>query len=66
VQNPTDYWGRVIEELKVVFEMGEGGRWAGSGGPEERIVIREEGEKNAEEEGCCCGGFSNGRMMNRK
>lgn len=50
-----DERGRVVEQFEVLFEEVQmrGGR--GLRGPEERVVVGEEGEEDAEEEGGCCG-----------
>ena len=44
-----------MHELEVVLEdgkvVGDAIRWRG---PEERVVVGEEGEEDAEEEACCC------------
>jgi hypothetical protein len=47
-------FGTVVEELQVGFNGVEmrGGDWPGL--PEEGVVVREEGEEEAEEEGGCC------------
>lgn len=38
---------------EVGFEDGVVGGWGRGGGPEEGVVVREEGEEDAEEEGGC-------------
>ena len=42
-----------MQELEVGFEEGDVGGWGGGCGPEEGVVVGEEGEEDAEEEGCC-------------
>lgn len=60
MEDATYDWGRVVEELQVVFEIGEGRRRARRGGPEERVIVGEKGEEDAKEEGRCCVKISNG------
>lgn len=39
--------------------------WCGGGGPEEGVVVGEEGEEDSEEEGCGCLGVGRaGRLVN--
>ena len=50
--------GAVVQEPEVGFDGAEVGGGDGPVGPEERVVVGEEGEYEAEEEGrCCWGGF---------
>lgn len=53
MQDPRDDGGRGVEELEVGFEGGEVCWCGGRGGPEEWVVVGEEGEEDAEEEGGC-------------
>jgi hypothetical protein len=48
-------FGTVVEELEIGFDGVEVRGRDGRGGPEEGIVVGEEGEEEAEEEGGCCG-----------
>ena len=55
MQHARDEGRGGVEEAQVRFQrepMRGGGR---DGGPEDRVVIGEEGEEDAEEEGRCCG-----------
>lgn len=55
VQDARNDGRRCVQEREVRFEHGEvrGRRWRC--GPEERVVVGEEREEDAEEEGRCCG-----------
>ena len=43
-----------MQESEVRFEVVEVGCWGGGCGPQDGVVVGEEGEDEAEEEGCCC------------
>lgn len=53
MEDPRDDGGRGVQELEVVFERGEVRRGGGRCGPEEGVVVGEEREEDAEEEGGC-------------
>lgn len=42
-----------MQESEVRFEVVEVGCWGRGCGPEDWVVVGEEGEDEAEEEGCC-------------
>ena len=50
VEDPCDNRGRVVQEAEVVFEVVEGFGGAGCCGPEDGVIVGEEGEADAEEE----------------
>jgi hypothetical protein len=58
VQDPHDEGGRGVEEPEVCFRLEEVRLRGWSGRPEERVVVGEEGEEDAEEEGRCCAAVS--------
>ena len=43
-----------MEEAQVGFEVVVVRGWGWRGGPEDWVVVGEEGEDYAEEEACCC------------
>ena len=56
MENARDDGWRGMEVLEVCFEDFELGGARGRCGPEEGVVVREEGKEDAEKEGrCCCG-----------
>lgn len=54
MQDARDDGGRGVQELEMGFEDGEMGIRGRDGGPEERVVIGEQREEDAEEEGSRC------------
>ena len=55
VEETGDEGGRLVDEAEVGLELVEVGVWDGVGGPEEREVVREGREEDAEEEADGCG-----------
>ena len=57
VQHAGDEGGGVVEEFEVGFEdlVVRGEEFGGRVGPQERVVVGQEGEEDAQEEGGCCG-----------
>ena len=56
MQDAGDDVGGVVEELEVGFEdvVVRGERGGGRVGPEQRVVVGEQGEEDAQEEGNGC------------
>ncbi len=53
VQDARDQGRRGVQEAEVRFQLAEVGFWRGEGGPEDGVVVGEEREEDAEEEGGC-------------
>ncbi len=54
MQDAHDQGGRGVEEAQVRFRLDEVRFRGRPGRPQERVVVGEEGEEDAEEEGRCC------------
>jgi hypothetical protein len=53
VEDAWDEWGGGVEEAEVGFQVVIVRGWGWNGGPEDWVVVGEEGEDDAQEEACC-------------
>ena len=54
MQDARNEWGRSMQEAEVCFQVVIVGGWGGYGGPEDRVVVGEEGEDDSQEEASRC------------